>query len=408
MKAIPATFVLFISCVFHCAADKEALKQIGAAVGRIEAGYQDWPRFSASAGNMEGGGGFERHIWLSDDDSGLLRAEVTYFTERGIVGNTFYARGDALLHVLDRAEETPMEEGAATDVIEKRFDFAGETVIRCRIKQAEFAEGEEADTAGIAGREIEPSDLEGAGELYGGYQAILHEIIAELDPEKGAPTPGGPAVQGEGWRLIEGTRSRDGNFGIAWGIQGKAQPDGETDEDGFMSVDPESEGLANYVVNLRSGTVLGKTAGTHFGDKGSYNHDSTEVAWSASSLYFVQVSSGKWATYDANVYGMAGDQMSVSPPVDLLEPAKKAAFGHLEGGDLLEKFDRDDFAITLSEARIVWRGASPYVVCEVNGQIPKSEEEDAYFGLTVTFRLDSGESDGASALVLSGTEAHPE
>lgn len=158
-------------------------------------------------------------------------------------------------------------------------------------------------------------------------------------------------TQGEGWRLIEGTRSRDGNFGIAWGIQGKAQPGGETDEEGFMSVDPESEGLTNYVVNLRSGTVVGKAAARHFGDKASYNHDSTEVAWS-SSMCFVQVSSGKWVTYDANVYGMAGDQMSVSAAVDLLEPSKKAAFEHLAGGDLLEKFERDDFAVTLNDAHI--------------------------------------------------------
>ena len=233
--------------------------------------------------------------------------------------------------------------------------------------------------------------------------------IIALFPSLALPCAADEAVtQGEGWRLIEGTRSRDGNFGIAWGIQGKAQPGGETDEEGFMAVDPESEGLTNYVVNLRSGTVVGKTAGTHFGDKASYNHDSTEVAWSASSLYFVQVSSGKWATYDANVYAMAGDQMSVSAPVDLLEPAKKAAFEHLAGGDLLEKFKRDDFAITLNDAHIVWRGGSSYVVCEVNGQIPKSEEEDAYFGVTVTFKLTSDEDDGIPALTWSGSEAHPE
>lgn len=407
MKAIVAVIAFFPVLALVGSAGEAALDETYKAIQVIEDGFQDWAHFSAAGENLEGGGGFERHIWLSDDDSGLLRAEVTYFSERGIVANTFYARGDTLLHVLDRAENTPMEEGAATDVLEKRFDFAGETVIRYREKHATFAQGEETDTSETAEQEIAVGEFEGAAELYVGYRSSLLEIIAQLDPEKDATPPAGPVTQGEGWRLIEGTRSRDGNFGIAWGIQGKAQPGGETDEEGFMSVDAESEGLANYVVNLRNGAVLGRTAGTHFGDKATYNHDSTEVSWS-SSMYFVQVSSGKWATYDANVYAMAGDQMSVSAAVDLLEPAKKAALEHLAGGDLLGKFERDDFAITLSETRIVWRGGSPYVVCEVNGQIPKSEEEGAYFGVTVTFKLTSDGSDGAPSLAWSGSEAHPE
>lgn len=58
-----------------------------------------------------------------------------------------------------------------------------------------------------------------------------------------------------------------------------------------MSVDQETEGLANYVVNLRSGTVLGKTAGTHFGVTLTFKLTSGEndgtpaLAWSGSDAH---------------------------------------------------------------------------------------------------------------------------
>jgi hypothetical protein len=46
------------------------------------------------------------------------------------------------------------------------------------------------------------------------------------------------------------------------------------------------------------------------------------------------------------------------------------------------------------------------VVVEVSGQIPKSEQDGAYFDLTVTFKILSDENGGTPKIQWSGTEQH--
>jgi hypothetical protein len=413
MKTIHTLFLFLCASVVTCVAEKEVLDHISAAVGRIEAGYTDWPHFSAAGENFEGGSAFEQHIWFSDDDSGMFRAKEIYFGERGIVSQTYYLKENVLLHVIDRAENTPMEEGAATSVVEESCDFADGALVRYRVKEGTFEEGKDPDTSKLKNREISLDEVNGAAERHDDYRKSVLEIISKLSPkeedDKNEDKPSGTAIaQGKGWRLIEGTRSPDGTFGIAWGAGDRKMPEVETDDEGFMSVDPETEGLANYVVNLRTGAILGKTKGTHFGDKPAYNHYTNDVSWSSSSGFFIQVCSGKWATFDACVYELGGDHESVSPATDFLQAAKKAALEHMSGGDFFKKHNKDDFTFSLSDARIVWRGSSPYIAVEVTGGIPKSDEEDAYFGVTVNFKLTSGENGGAPTLTWSGSEAHPE
>ncbi|MFZ4595175.1 MAG: hypothetical protein ACOYOF_13040 [Verrucomicrobiaceae bacterium] len=96
----------------------------------------------------------------------------------------------------------------------------------------------------------------------------------------------------------------------------------------------------------------------------------------------------------------------MSKATDVLEPAKKAVYDHLEGSDLFKKFDKDDFAITLHDPRIVYQGGDCVIQVGVIGQIPKSPEDDASFETTVTFKLTSDEDGGAPVLSWSGTERH--
>jgi hypothetical protein len=413
MKTAPILLLILGAIIVPCAAENEALENISKTVERIEAVYTDWPHFSAFGENLEGGNGFEQHVWFSDDDSGLFRAKEIYFGEHGIVSKTFYLKENALLHVVDRSENTPMEEGAATSVVEERCDFADGALIRYRVKEGTFEEGKDSDTSKLKNREIALDEVNGAAERHDDYRNSVVEIVSKLTPkeENGkaeANPPGTGITQGSGWRLIEGSRSRDGTYGIAWGIQGQEVPKGETDEDGFIAAEPEAEGITNYIVNLRTGAILGKTAGSHFGDKSSYNHYTNDVSWSASSGFVAQVCSGKWATFDANLYELQAGGEQLSPAADMLGPAQKAAFEHMGGGDFFKKFDRDSFTITLSDARIMWRGGKPHLAVEVTGGIPKSEDEGAYFGVTVTFAIVSDENGGAPTLSWSGSEAHPE
>jgi hypothetical protein len=215
-------------------------------------------------------------------------------------------------------------------------------------------------------------------------------------------------LTGDGWRMIAGTNSRDGVYALAWGQEGQSSPQGDVDEDGFLMGNQEDEKLVNYVVNVRTRQIIGTLKGKHFGDKSSYNHDKIETAWSSAGMFMAQLNSGKWATYDANVYEIqyTNDGNAVSKATNILEPAKKAVFEHLAGRPQLTKFTQDDFAITLHDPRIVYQGGNSVIQVGVIGQIPKSEEDDSSFEATVTFNLNSDENGGAPVLAWSSTEGH--
>jgi hypothetical protein len=66
------------------------------------------------------------------------------------------------------------------------------------------------------------------------------------------------------------------------------------DDDGELSVDPDDAGPASHVVALRTHKIIGTLAGKHHGSKSSYNHSSTETAWSRDSQFVAQVNNGKW------------------------------------------------------------------------------------------------------------------
>lgn len=397
------------------AQDKTALKRITSVFEAVEENYETWPHLSYSADGQEGGYAFENHVWKSEDEPPLYRVESLSFDDHGQGKKQFFFHGSELLFVLDRSEMTPMQENAATSVVEKRLYFAGGGLIRVLEKHGKFAVGKPTDTTALKNKEIPVDQVEGAGELYGNLEQEAQAIIAKAyqitadDAPAGPAAVSGPATSGDGWRLIRGSQSRGGQFAIAWGMQGKSTPDGETEDDGALSAnDPEAEGITNYVINPNTGAILGKTTGMHASDKANSGHYTHQVAWDSVDSCFVQVCSGKWATFTAAVYQLTPDGTGLSEAVDLLEPAKKAAFEHLGNGDFFKKFEKDAFAITVHDVNIAQRGSSIAVVAEVSGQIPKSDEEGAYFDTTITFKLIPDENGGAPKLQWSGTEQHYE
>lgn len=397
------------------AQDKAALKRITSVFETVEENYESWPHLSYSASGLEGGYAYENHVWKSEDEPALYRVESLSFDDHGEGKKQFFFHGSELLFVLDRSEMTPMQENAATSVVEKRLYFAEGGLIRVLEKKGKFAVGKPTDTTALKNKEIPVDQVEGAEELYGNLEQEAQAIIAKAyqitadDAPAGPAAASGPATAGDGWRLIRGSQSRDGQMALAWGVKDKSAPDGEPAEDGTLSYDdPEDENLANYAVNLSTGAILGKLAGSHGSDKPNWGHYTNEVAWSAADTYFVQVCSGKWSTYNANLYQVGPDGSSISEAVDVLEPAKKAAFEHLANGDLFKKFEKDAFAITVHDVNIAQRGSSVVVVAEVSGQIPKSEEEGSYFDTTITFIVVPDENGGAPKLQWTSTEQHYE
>lgn len=394
------------------AQDKAALKRISSAFEAVEENYKYWPHHSITGENLDGGYAFEHHVWKSEDEPPLYRIESVSFDDHGQAKKQFLFEGSELLFVLDRSEMTPMQEKAATSVVEKRQYFADNNLIRYLEKKGKFPEGKPTDTTAIKNKETPVEEVLGAGELYGDLereaQAIMAKIqqIASDDVASAPAATSGSAISGDGWRLIRGSQSRNGQYALAWGMQGKSVPEGDSDESGALSAnDPEAEGLTNYVIDLSNGAILGKTNGMHASDNPDSGHYTHEVAWSSANNYLVQICSGKWATFSASFYEISPDGAGLTGPLNLLELSDIAAFSYLEGGDLLKKFDKDDFATTLHDVKIAQRGSKTVVIVEVAGQIPKSEEEGAYFNLTLTFQLMHDEN-GKPKLQCTGSESH--
>ena len=412
MKA-PLLLAVMLTASSLIAQDKAALERISNVFESVEKNYKYWPHHSFAGENLEGGYAFEHHLWQSIDEPPLYRVESQTFDDHGQAKKQYFIQGNELLFVLDRSEMTPMQENAATSVVEKRLYFAGSGLIRMLKKEGKFASGKATDTSAIKNTNLPIDQVEGAGELYGDLdresQALIAKIqqIASDDAAPSTTAPAGPATSGDGWRLIRGSQSRDGQFALAWGMQGKSTPEGETGEDGTLSAaDPEAEGITNYVVNPGTGAILGKTTGMHASDRPNQGHYTHEVAWSSADTYFAQVCSGKWATFTAAVYQLTPDGAGISAAAELLEPTKKAAFEHLANGDFFKKFDKGDFALTLHDVNIAQRGSSVVVVVEVSGQIPKSDLDGACFDCTITFKLIPDDNGGPPKLQWSGTELH--
>ena len=409
----PLLLAVLLTATSLLAQDKAALKRISTVFESVEQNYESWPCLGYSAQGLEGGFSFEHHVWKSEDEPPLYRVESLTYDDHGEGKKQFFIQGDELLFVLDRSEMTPMQEKAATSVVEKRLYFANGSLIRMLTKEGKFAAGKPTDTTALKNKDIPIDEVQGAGELFGELEQEVRAIIAKARQIASDEAPGGgmagtgAATVGEGWRLIRGSQSRDGRFALAWGMQGKSTPDGEAGEDGALSAaDPEAEGITNYAIDLRTGAILGKTTGQHAGDRPDFGHYTHEVAWGSADTAFVQVCSGKWATYTAAVYQLTPDGNGLSEAADLLEPAKKAAFEHLENGGFFKKFDKDAFTVTLHDVNIAQRGASTVVVVEASGQIPKSDQDGAYFDTTITFKLIPDENGGAPKLKWSGTEQH--
>jgi hypothetical protein len=404
MKTIHLLLALLCLGTSLTAQDRGALKRVTAVFEKIESEHEGWPHLKLTMENLDGPSA-EQHMWRAPDGSGLLRTERTLFDDHGPLMRRIYLENNDVLFVLERAEYEGPREGAPVQVTEKRYYFSGGELIRAIGKKGEFAAGKSVDTGKLPNKPLSGDEIEDG--VYEGFQQEAQDIQDRFSGLIGGPDNTSSAYpSGDGWRLIEGTRSRDGQFALAWGIRGQSAPQAETLEDGTMAAEPEAEGLTNYIVNLKDGVILGKTAGAHHADKGYFGHSTNEVAWSSANSYVAQVCSGKWATFDANVYAMNPDGSGFSPAADLLAAAKKVAREHLAGSEAHKKFDEDAFAITLHDVSSAQRGSKTAVVVEVGGQIPKSEEEGAYFDLTVVFTLVADENGGAPTLQWSGTEAH--
>jgi len=204
------------------------------------------------------------------------------------------------------------------------------------------------------------------------------------------------------WIAIPGTSSRDGSLAIAIAVKGKPLTTELID-----SLEPEAEGLVNYIVNLDEGSILGETKGKYWSDRASMGNYGTDVVWSEGDALVAQTNQERFGSSDSFLYGLVDGKPSA--PADLLALGTEAAMKALAESPQIKTHGAEAFAIRIHDVRIVTAGGQQLVQFGVGGEIPKSELEDSYFDTTVTFAIvhdENGETSGAPKLEWVSTEIH--
>ncbi len=208
---------------------------------------------------------------------------------------------------------------------------------------------------------------------------------------------------GKGWRMIQGSEQGNLPLAFAWGVTSDAKDALKKEEDG--SAYTELDERANYIVNLESGEILGKTEGQHGCDLDHENGRSTHhrAVWSERGDYAVQIEMGdKMNGIAAWVYHVDDDLTKASKGAEVLDTAGKAVEAKLKAGGMLKKTPWEDFITHLHDVHVVRRGSGSVLLVGLDGD----GIDGSSFDSTVTFKLTPSKDGAAPKLVLQGVEIH--
>lgn len=393
---MPIAFVaMLVMASMSFAEDKKAIKDIQSIYQKIESGYKDWS--TANYSNLAG----EYQASRSQDETPLWRVKWFSNDDHGPVSETYYLQGNELVFMLRDDEYIPMNSETKSTRTERRYYFAGRELIHALEKKASYSQAKPVKLDTLPNKPLDVAKLiedESAGDLYAmslKRAQTIANALETFDPE-GSPEVTDRGTAGLGWRMIDGSASRYKTFILAWGIDGKDQPEGEWEEDGSLTGDPGSEGLVNYIVNLSEGKILGKTEGAHASDHemNSLATVSNTTVWSESSEYVAQLAAGR--TGDALFGGLYQiiEGASVSKGVDILAASTKAALKD-------KKALPDAFVFRLHDVQIATRGEKTVLLVSVDAE---GEQEADSFDSLVTFQITPAADGAAPKLSVLSTE----
>ena len=287
-----------------------------------------------------------------------------------------------------RKVSTP-KPGGGTRVTEERSYFDDSQTLQKTRRTADFPAGVAAQiAANTPAVKLDLAKLTAAARNNDAAnqtaQAILKAVRAPQflihDPAKGAP------AEWQQVKLVAGTLSPDGRYALAWApakkdfLWANYKAD-DTDEDFW--VEPGSEAVVNFIVDLSTHRLAGKTPGVHFGVRQNYNHYECIMAWSADSHTFIELNTEKWS-YAACGCGRLTDGKLVA--VADLGPAVEARAKALLKTTKHPGYRNHakDMLTALAEPRINNDGNGSI---QVVLQVPKSVADDAYANVTVRFHL---------------------
>lgn len=378
------------------AEDKKAVKSIQSIYQTIESGYKNWQtaRFLDLVGA-------ERQVWRSDDEPPLYRVSMQLDDDHAASTDIYYLKGEELVFMLDDYETNPHDNETKLTRRERRYYFAEGELIHALEKSTTYPRNKPVKLDSLPIKTLDLAKLiedESAGDLHARSLKRAQTIANALetfDPE-GAPEVTDRGTAGLGWRMIEGSASRYKSFILAWGIEGKDQPEGEWEEDGTLTGDPAAEGLVNYIVNLQTGDIIGKTEGAHASDHemNSLATVSNTTVWAESSEFVAQLVKGR--TGDALFGGLYQiiEGARVSKGVDILAASTKAA---LKG----KKASAEAFVFRLHDVQIATRGEKTVLLVGVDAE---GEKEEDSFDSLVTFQITAGAEGAEPKLTVLNTE----
>lgn len=126
------------------------------------------------------------------------------------------------------------------------------------------------------------------------------EVIAALcvperlahDPAKDAP------AEWQRVKLVQGSLSPDGHTALAIAPKKETFAWADHADSPLGGYTMEVDAAVNYLADLQTHRLLGKTLGTHFGTRARYNHRQCIFAWSPDSRIFLQLDVAKWSYVD--------------------------------------------------------------------------------------------------------------
>ena len=394
-RYLPLLFAVISIAGVADAQDDAEIKRIQADYETIEKSFRDWPSFDYHAVGLPGGQGLTYHVARSEEEPALMRVQVHVDDDHGPLDETFCFKGDKLEFVFRRSEFVAMRENAPTEVVENRYYFVNETLVRALQKKATFRSGKEPVMDSVKSKVLELDKIEDAASLYEQFSSKGQEAYSRLNMvalgQDAPANSGGGHRAGDGWRLIQGTESPPyQELGIGWHVKG--DPELEKDDDGAMSYFPETDGkVENVVVDLNSGAIIGKTHGTHSSDKAHFSQTemTNEAVWSGSREFMVQMAQAKhFDTMFAELYYLP-EMQSVSPGTDVLKAVKSAVVTKMSG-----KVKAEDVTLGLHDVLVARRGSA--TILSVGATLMSSDGEGPDF--TVTFKVTPNGKDGAPML----------
>jgi len=192
-------------------------------------------------------------------------------------------------------------------------------------------------------------------------QQIFSRLILGLLPV--LLTSATMAQNGPAMKVLEGTTSPDGKYGVAWVHTGG-------DQDNFDST-------KNYIVNLKSRASLVELPSSHFPNR---NHGSLSCLWRKDSAALMVVEGGKWEDLSASVVYLTDPQNEYEPFSDVVIISKALRRGiksqilkmHPTKSNTIRDF-------TISSMPKRWTGQNS-VLFGIVGQVPKAEDAFVFEG----------------------------